>query len=105
VLGDSEETQPARLENISGRGARLRIPRPVLLSSAVRVDLDDSLLLGEVCYCAPEGDEYAVGLVIDQTLTGIRGVLALIRGVMGEDDSADRERPHSVSNGSEQRQQ
>ena len=83
----------------------MRIPRPVSLSSAVRVDLDDSLLLGEVCYCAPEGDEYAVGLVIDQTLTGIRGVLALIRGVMGEEDSAERERSHALRDGSDQRQQ
>ena len=75
------------------------------LSSAVRVDLDDALLLGEVCYCAPDGDQFVVGVIIDQALTGMRSVLALIRSVMGEPAPlAETESPDTVYQGRDQDQ-
>ncbi|MCC7498244.1 MAG: hypothetical protein IT160_11750 [Bryobacterales bacterium] len=105
VLGGREVSLAAKLEKVWGRGARLRSCCPVPLGAAVRFDLDDALLLGEVCYCAPDGDSFIIGIVVDQALTSVGSVLALIRSVMGErEHSAEGERSEAMNQRREQRQ-
>lgn len=105
ILGDEETPLSARLEDVSGRSALLRIPRRVPLNVAVRVDLDDALLLGEICYCSPINEDFRIGLVIDQTLTGIEDILALSRALMDEQgQSGQREHTDAMHQRSNQRQ-
>ncbi|MCW5978095.1 MAG: PilZ domain-containing protein [Bryobacteraceae bacterium] len=54
--------------NFSGRGMRLVLEQPLPRNAPIRVDWNDSLLMGEVCYNAQQGDHYAVGVMLDQAL-------------------------------------
>ena len=56
---------------LSGRGMRVRAPIAVEIGSAVKAETRDALFLGEVCHCAWDGDAYAIGLDLDQALTGL----------------------------------
>ena len=62
--------------DLSGRGMRVRAPIAVEIGSAVKAETRDTLYLGEVCHCAWDGDAYAIGLDLDQALTGL---LELVR--------------------------
>lgn len=88
ILGEQDQGLWAQLEDVSGRSALLRVASRVPLNTAVRIDLDDMLLLGEICYCSPERDDFRVGVVIDQTLTGINDILALSRSLMNEQEQS-----------------
>lgn len=61
----------AKAVDLSGRGMRVRAPIAVALGSAVKAETRDALYLGEVCHCAWDGDAYAIGLDLDQALTGL----------------------------------
>ncbi|MFN7920869.1 MAG: PilZ domain-containing protein [Bryobacteraceae bacterium] len=93
VLGDLTYAIEAVVENRSGNGMRLRlghgVAREIAVDTAVRVDFEDSLALGEVCYCQSTGDGYALGVQIEQTLSHLSGVEALMRR-FGADDSLPR---------------
>jgi hypothetical protein len=66
------EPVSAVLTNLSGRGMRLYVDRPIGLDTPVRVDLkaddDAALVLGEVVYCVPQGDGYVIGLDLQHSL-------------------------------------
>ncbi len=70
---------------MSGRGARLVLETDLPLNAAVRVDLNDAVLLGEVCYRDREGDHFAVGLVFDQVLHKPPELLPLLRALQDSD--------------------
>ncbi len=61
----------ARGVDLSGRGMRVRAPIAVAAGSAVKVETQDALFLGEVCHCALEGESYVIGLDLDQALSGL----------------------------------
>lgn len=84
LLGDHPVSLPARVENLSGRGMRVIVDRKLLVSSPVRVDLNHSILLGEVCYVEQDGDRFAVGLVLDQVLHETPELKALIAAISDE---------------------
>ena len=70
---------------ISDRGMRLMLDRPLPVSAAVRVDYDDTLLLGEVCHATRQGESYAVGLALDQVLHELTRLSQLAEALL--DDS------------------
>jgi len=59
------------IADISGRGMRLLLNAALPVGAAVRVDLDDSLLLGEVRYCIRNDDQFAIGLQLDQGIPSL----------------------------------
>jgi len=73
-----------RVVDISGRGLRLELPLQIALGAAVRVDLCDSLLLGEVCHCGPAGDSFSVGIMLEESLTGLTELENLNRSLLAE---------------------
>ena len=68
LLGDDEVSLEGRMVEISGCGMRLMLEEPLPVSAAVRVDYNDTLLLGEVCHATRQGESYTVGLALDQVL-------------------------------------
>lgn len=68
ILGRDPATLTGRIEDVSGRGMRLRLDRPVPPDTAILVKLHDAAILGEVCYAQPLVHGYAVGLLLDQVL-------------------------------------
>ena len=69
---------------ISGRGLRLALPMDVSPGVAVRVDLGDSLLLGEVCHHSSTPQGFVVGLVLEHSLTGLNELENLRRTLLAE---------------------
>ena len=71
VLTEPETRFQARVRNASGRGLGLLIPDAVRPGAAVRIEIDDSVVLGEAIYCRRECDGHFVGIELDQVLVGL----------------------------------
>lgn len=85
ILGDSSGVYEAVLSNLSGRGMQIMLPAPVAVNTAVRIDLEDSMLLGEVCYCEPAAAGWAIGLELEQSLSDLRSLCRLVERLLQEE--------------------
>ena len=71
LFGEPDISLPARIKNLSGRGIGLELDGPVAAGTALKVELEDSLLLGEVIYCRRDEDSYYVGVELEHALCGL----------------------------------
>jgi hypothetical protein len=71
VLGEHESRHAARVRNASGRGLGLELGIPLPTGTALKIELDDSILLGEVMYCRYENSFYFVGVELEHALLGL----------------------------------
>jgi hypothetical protein len=71
LFGDPDIQLPARVKNVSGRGLGLELEGPVATGAALKLELDDTLLLGEVIYCRKDASCYYIGVEIEQSLQGL----------------------------------
>jgi hypothetical protein len=85
VLGECDTKFLGRITNSSTRGIGLVVDRRVLLGSAVKVEWGHTLLLGEVRYCRPEGDGFAIGLDLEHALYHTEELARLARRLLEED--------------------
>ncbi len=82
---DADTHLPACMVNISGRGISLTTKSSVPASSAVRLDVNNNMLLGEVCHSRQTGpSEYICGVRLEQVLTAVGDLSNLVSGIMGE---------------------
>ncbi len=92
VLGASKsEPIQAILLNLSEGGAALVADHAICAGSAVRVLWGDTLLLGEVCYCAPESGRYRLGLQLRHSLSHLKDLERLRARLLGEVSPPTRE--------------
>lgn len=71
LLDGSGARLDAMAVEFSGRGMRLAVDSAVPPGTLVKVETPDALYLAEVCYVnAQEGGWWAIGLKVDQVLTG-----------------------------------
>jgi len=70
-FGEPDIRLPARIKNVSARGIGLELQNPVSVGSALKIELDDSLLLGEVIYCRDDGDSFYAGVELEHMLCGL----------------------------------
>ena len=84
LLSENDERLPIQMVEVSGSGVRFIVQRPVTADTAVRIDMEDSILLGEVCYCTPEGEDHICGVRLEQGLTHVTDLYHLVCSVMGE---------------------
>ena len=83
-----------QLVNLSGGGFRLLANGRIRLNAAVRIDMPDAVLLGEVCYCHAAGDgTFAIGLESQQILSHTRDLARLMQSLAG---TAPRQAPHDA---------
>ncbi len=68
--------------DVSGRGMKLRLGRQLIPNTPVKVEVGDSMYLGEVCYCHQERGTFIAGLAIEQVLTGLNGLANLRRSLI-----------------------
>ncbi len=71
VLSEQPIRMRGRVRNASGRGLGLVVPRPVEPGAAIRIEIDDSLVLGEAIYCRDEESGHFIGVELDQVLVGL----------------------------------
>ena len=71
VLGDPEIRQVATIRNASGRGLAMEMPEAVAIGAALKIEIEDSFLLGEAVYCKGSAGIHLVGVELDQMLCGL----------------------------------
>ena len=71
VLGGKEIRETARVRNVSAAGLQLISDRVIPAGSAIRIELDNALALGEVMYCVTEGDHKVLGVKLEHVLNGL----------------------------------
>jgi hypothetical protein len=74
----------ARIIDISERGMSFKTMEPLPVGAAVRIDLDDNLLLGEVCHCSAMEGGYLCGVELEHVLSRVADLARLVRGIMGD---------------------
>jgi len=77
VLGESGYMTIAYVIQLAQRGMRLVLDRSIPVNAAVKVTTADWIALGDVCYCEWERSHFAVGLHLDQALTGLKELARL----------------------------
>ena len=71
LLGKDARTENATVRNASSRGLAITLPNPIAPATALKIEFEDSFVLGEAVYCRPESDSYLVGVELDQVLCGL----------------------------------
>lgn len=89
VLGSYRQRMNGKAVDLSGRGLRVVLPHRVSPGNPVKIELDDALLLGEICYCQPRGHGYITGIAVDQALNGL-AELARLNDALFDDASEPR---------------
>ena len=84
LLGDDAPAIDAHATQFSGSGLRLVLEQSVPVGTAVKVQGDDWLVLGEVCYCRKERLNFVAGLQLEHSLMGLRELEELNRKFMSE---------------------
>ena len=79
VFGEPDRRLRAVIRNVSARGVGLVLKDPVAVGSALKFDLEDSMILGEVIYCRRDEESYYVGVELEQALRGLAGLARALR--------------------------
>ena len=54
--------------DVCSRGLRLRVPEPILIGAAVRIEAQELLLFGTIAHCEQTDGAYCVGVVLSRSL-------------------------------------
>lgn len=84
--GETRKGPPVQvlLEEISGRGARIRLPLPLRPGTLVQIETAEDLLLGEIIHCREEQSGFVAGMELDCALHAAAGVRALMQALLEE---------------------
>ena len=78
----------------------LAMANPVSVGTAVKIEADDSILLGEALYCRDDGGTFFVGVELEHALYGLVELGRILREFAEE--SSGFEYSHSLKNRSDQ---
>src|SRR4051794_27419957 len=79
LFGEPDIRLPAIIKNVSPRGIGLQLQGPVAIGTALKLELNDALLLGEVIYCREEASTFYVGVELEQVLCGLGELANAVR--------------------------
>jgi hypothetical protein len=103
LFGEVDVRIPGRIRSVSGRGMGLEVAQPIGAGAALKIEVDDSMLLGEAIYCRVDGDGFYVGVVLEQALHGLAGLGEMLRGFA--DEPSGPEHAYAVQHARRQDQQ
>ena len=89
VLGQRDVPIPGQVATLSGEELRLLLKTAVHPGAAVRIDVDGTVLLGEVCYCMPEEGAHAVGVHLQHAITLSDELARLMQRLLGDSSPPD----------------
>jgi hypothetical protein len=72
TLGEHRSRQAAKVRNSSGSGLGLVVDTEIAVGTAVRIEWDDAILLGEAMYTRPLDNGHFVGVQLEQMLRGLQ---------------------------------
>jgi len=84
LLGDIDTPLKARVKDMSGLGIGLELEHAVPAGTALKIELDDALVLGEVVYCRRDGASFTVGVHLEQALTGLAELRRTMEALTGD---------------------
>src|SRR4051794_33686010 len=87
VLSEPIVRLDGRVKNASGRGLGVVTREPVQPGAAIRIDLEDSMVLGEAIYCRSDRDGHFIGIELDQMLVGLTELGRTLSGFAAEIDA------------------
>ena len=74
----------ATVTGMEGKRLTLDCPQRISMSTAISVEYNDAMFLGEVMLCKPTGEgNYCVEIRVEQILTGLQSLMALRAGLLG----------------------
>ena len=94
IFGEPDIQLPARIKNVSPRGVGLELQGPVAVGAALKIELDDALLLGEVIYCREDEASYYVGVELEHSLCGLRDLAEALGAC--PDSTSSPQQAHAV---------
>jgi hypothetical protein len=80
VIGTSAPVIRCEIQNISESGVQIWADQPLHYASLVRIEYDDSLILGEVVYSKPEQAGWLVGIHAEHALFGLTALARALSG-------------------------
>ncbi len=87
--GDADGSKhqiPCTFESIQGKRLVLESPECLGISTAISVEYNDAMFLGEVIGCRRESeDTWQMVVNVEQILTGLQSLMALRAGLLGTD--------------------
>jgi hypothetical protein len=103
VFGSPDQHMQGNIHNASGRGIGLRLTQPLAAGATLKINLPDSILLGEVIYCREEAEGWYAGIELEHALFSLTELAATLRGFA--DEPSGHEQPEAVHNTRRQRDQ
>ena len=100
VLSGLPQTLTASIVHLNGRDARLQAPHHIPAGSAIRIDLDDSMLLGEITGCISEQDLFGIQVNITEAIPSMSDLSRLVSALMchgTSESSVDRRAARAAS--------
>jgi hypothetical protein len=93
LFGEPDIRLPARIKNVSERGIGLELEGPVAVGTALKFEVDDALLLGEVIYCRQDEGSFYVGVELEQALCGLGALAKALDAFSDAPSGAQKEDP------------
>lgn len=93
ALGENQFRQTAKVRNASGGGLGLVVKMEISPGTALRIEWEDALVLGEVMFCRPLENGYFVGVQLEQMLRGLSELRRRFRAFREETEEDRIETP------------
>ena len=84
LLSEDSGAIPTLIVEISGSGLKIELNLPLEPGALVRVNHQDSLLLGEVVWCSGDRVPYLAGIRIEHSLLNLTRIQSLARDFLGD---------------------
>lgn len=88
ILGDEPQKIAGLMVDVSSDGMRFLSPVDIAPGTAIRVDQDGGMILGEVCYTEPNGKQFHLGILFRQVLANLRDLEPLLRTLQSYEEDA-----------------
>ena len=88
-LGEHRLQQTGKVRNSSGSGLGLVVDTEIAAGTALRIEWDDAMVLGEVMYCRRVEAGYFVGVHLEQMLRDLSKLRHYFRAI-SEEPEEDR---------------
>jgi hypothetical protein len=82
--GKSKASVACTFQGMQGKRLLLEAGQKIPASTAISIEYNDAMFLGEVITCAPSGDSWHVEVKVEQILTGLQSLIALRSRLLGE---------------------
>ncbi len=96
LLSNPEVRFAGRLVNWSGRGACVEIGTALPSGSLIKIEVEDTMLLGEAVHSRKEGERFEIGVKLEHVLYQTRELAKVTRRLLGEEAAAEFERTAPV---------